>query len=811
MRFFSVLLLLPVILAAPCQPAVAQAPAATSPARPAAPQASPAALEHLATVLRDPARRAELLRLIEALAVVERALPPAASGIPTGSPTGSPPAAVVPGAVSPGPVSPSPVSPGSVVPDAATPADAASPGTEPVDSQALFTPTTLGGRLLVDLGERIQVVSDVVLSTVHSMADLPALGAGIAALWRDRAQQQRLGDALVHLVGIGFASLLLEALLARLLRPMARRLSRLAPPDGNVWTWLRRVPLAFARLGLDLLPMLLMAGSVLLLLGLVRPWFTSQLVVLMAMNLYLAARLALALARMVLSPGFTHLRLLPISDAIAAWLIIWLRRMLLVGLSAYAMAEIAVLVYMPERVHGALIRLGLLILTLMLVRMIRQQRLPVAALLRPPPINPEEGTDGTRRLLRALRARLAASWHLLAVAWLVVGWVVATVGVERGISHMLRGTVLSLGLVAAAKLLDEGMRWLLRRLLHPAAGALDDRRGEASRRAPWLDRLSRQYVPPFRVVWSFTLVAVTVVLLAHSWGYQTLDWFTAGRPGYKLIGTVLSIGFTALLGLAVWESANSAIEHHLTNRLPAAHKVQSGVRLRTLLPVLRAFLATGVIAFVLFNVLQELGVNIGPLIAGAGVIGLAIGFGAQKLVQDVITGIFLLIEDSVAVGDVVALGDRTGVVEHLTIRSIKLRAMDGSVHWVPFSAVSTVTNMTRDYGCAVVDVTVTFNENPDRVIATLRQIADGMQVDPAWKDRLVGEIATDGLEKMTDLGMVFRLRARTAPSDRWMVARELNRRCLVELQKAGVELLAQTPRVNVEAPPTPAVAITAAA
>ena len=515
----------------------------------------------------------------------------------------------------------------------------------------------------------------------------------------------------------------------------------------------------------------------------------------MVVHLYIAGRAVLALGRMLLSPASSHLRLLPASDAMAAWLIIWLRRMLVAGIGGYALAELSVMVGMPHAMHGALVRLGMLLVTLMLVRMIRQQRDRVAALLRPPPMDLEEGTDSTRRLLRTLRARVAERWHLLAVAWLLVGWAVAAVGVERGFAHMLRGTVVSLAIIIAAKLADEAMRRLLRRVLHPPE--------QLARRAPWLDRLARQYVPPFRIGWTVVLLATALVLLTEAWGFRTLAWFRPGHPGHKLLGTALSIGFTGFLGLLVWETANSAIETHLTNSLPEGKKAQGGMRLRTLLPVLRAFLATGVFAFIVFNVLEELGVNIGPLIAGAGVIGLAIGFGSQKLVQDVITGVFLLVEDSVAVGDVVSLGDRTGVVEHLTIRSIKLRALDGSIHWVPFSAVTTVTNMTRDFGYAVVDVTVGFQEDPDKVIRAMRAIAERMRAEPEWGERMTGEVEAAGMEKMTDMGMVFRVRARTAPGDRWLVARELNRRCRVELAEAGIEMPPPAPRLNVETPLNP--------
>src|SRR5262249_44752944 len=143
-------------------------------------------------------------------------------------------------------------------------------------------------------------------------------------------------------------------------------------------------------------------------------------------------------------------------------------------------------------------------------------------------------------------------------------------------------------------------------------------------------------------------------------------------------------------------------------------KAARSARVRTLLPMLRTALMITILVIVGFIFLTEIGVNVAPLIAGAGVVGIAIGFGSQTLVRDVITGIFLLFEDAMAVGDVVQVGGLGGVVEQLSIRSIKLRALDGSLHIIPFSAVTTVTNQTRDFAFAVIDVSVGYGQDTDQ-------------------------------------------------------------------------------------------------
>jgi small-conductance mechanosensitive channel len=195
-----------------------------------------------------------------------------------------------------------------------------------------------------------------------------------------------------------------------------------------------------------------------------------------------------------------------------------------------------------------------------------------------------------------------------------------------------------------------------------------------------------------------------------------------------------------------------------------------------------------ILVFVALSVLTEIGVNVAPLIAGAGVVGIAVGFGSQKLVQDVINGLFLLFEDAVAVGDVVQLGGLSGVVEQLSVRSIKLRAVDGSLHIIPFSAVTSVTNQTRDFAFAVVDVSVDYREDTDEVAETLRGIAAEMRQDPRWRPVIRDDLDVMGVDRLGDSGVVMRVRLKTEPSQRWAVAREMNRRIKRRFDELGIEI-----------------------
>ena len=227
-----------------------------------------------------------------------------------------------------------------------------------------------------------------------------------------------------------------------------------------------------------------------------------------------------------------------------------------------------------------------------------------------------------------------------------------------------------------------------------------------------------------------------------------MAWFTGGALGGRIVGALGNIGIT-LAGLAGGvgggqRRASSAISRNWrARRRPPARRGCA-----RLLPMLRTTLLVSICTVAGLMILSEIGVNIAPLLAGAGVVGLAIGFGSQKLVQDIITGLFLLLENAMQVGDVVSLGGLSGTVEALSIRTIRLRALDGSVHIVPFSAVTTVTNQTRDFGYAVVDVSVGLNEDPERIAELVRAVAREMRDEPRWESAIRDDLDVMGVEQV---------------------------------------------------------------
>ena len=702
------------------------------PQQPAAAVPAPATLspeiEALLKVLQDDAQRAELIRALRAAA-------PEAEGL----------------------------------------APAAPASTEP----ALLAPNTLGAQLLQGASQRLAGFSAQLVATVQTIADLPAMLGWLASLARDPITQSRVLDAswkLFLVLGLG---LLAEWAAMKALRRPRDWLDAHAPPDDAGWVLLKRVPLVLGRLGLDLIPVAAFALVSYGLISAVRPLPSTQLVMLTANNAYIASRAVMAAARMLLSPASNHLRILPVLDETAAYATIWLRRIVVVLVSSYAVAEAGLQFGLPWSAHDSILRVALLLVTLFLVIIILQNRQPVSAFLRAPELAEGEEPDRARRFFRMLRDRASDIWHLVAIAWLIAAWGVWALEIQSGFWRLLKVSFSTILILSLAKLADMAMRRVVQRAFRITP--------ELAARYTGLEARANRYLPVLKGSASLAIGAIALLFLLESWGLEAFAWFGHGKLGNRLVSSLISITLTITLALVFWEGINAAIQRHL-ERLSRDAKAAQSARVRTLLPMLRTALLAIILIFVVLSVLAEIGVNVAPLIAGAGVVGIAVGFGSQRLVQDVITGIFLLLEDAVAVGDVVQLGGLNGVVEHLSIRSIKLRAIDGSLHIIPFSTVTSVTNQTRDFAFAVIDVNVDYREDTDHVAQTLREITAEMRQDPRWRPVIRDDLDVMGVDKLGDSGVVIRVRLKTEPSQRWAVAREMNRRIKRRFDELGIDI-----------------------
>lgn len=186
--------------------------------------------------------------------------------------------------------------------------------------------------------------------------------------------------------------------------------------------------------------------------------------------------------------------------------------------------------------------------------------------------------------------------------------------------------------------------------------------------------------------------------------------------------------------------------------------------------------------------LSELGIEIGPILAAAGVVGLAIGFGAQNLVQDIISGFFILLEDQIRVGDVVQIAGKGGLVEKINLRAVILRDLSGNVHYVRNGMIDIVTNMTKEFSMYVFDIGVAYRENTDEVVKVIKLVDEDLQSDPEFAPNILEPIEILGVDQFADSAVIIKARYKTVSLKQWMVAREFNRRLKMAFDERDIEI-----------------------
>lgn len=209
---------------------------------------------------------------------------------------------------------------------------------------------------------------------------------------------------------------------------------------------------------------------------------------------------------------------------------------------------------------------------------------------------------------------------------------------------------------------------------------------------------------------------------------------------------------------------------------------------KTLGNIVRYALISIIVAISGITVLREVGIDIGPILATAGIGGLAIGFGAQSLVKDVISGFFILMEDQIRVGDVVEIGGKSGSVEKINLKTTVLRDLAGNVHYIPNGQISVVTNMTKEYSRYVFEIGVAYKEDVDEVMEVIKKIDEEMRYDPEFKDDILEPIEVLGVDQFADSAVIIKARTTTLPVKQWRVAREFNRRIKKRFDELKIEI-----------------------
>ncbi|HNW63379.1 MAG TPA: mechanosensitive ion channel family protein [Piscinibacter sp.] len=256
---------------------------------------------------------------------------------------------------------------------------------------------------------------------------------------------------------------------------------------------------------------------------------------------------------------------------------------------------------------------------------------------------------------------------------------------------------------------------------------------------------------------------------------------SAAATGLRIVGIVVA----AWILIGVLQRAIRAFRIRIASRFDDREAVK---RAETLGRVFRYIAAVVVSLIAGMLVLGELGISVAPILGAAGVVGLAVGFGAQSLVKDYFTGFFILLENQIREGDVVKLGEHAGLVEVVTLRFVQLRDYDGNVHFVPNGQITTVVNLSRGFAQAVMDVGVAYREDTDAVVEVMREVGGAMRADPAHAARILDDLEVAGVERWADSAVVIRCRFKCVALEQWTVRREYLRRLKQAFDAKGIEI-----------------------
>ncbi len=622
-----------------------------------------------------------------------------------------------------------------------------------------------GNRIVGMISDRIDAISSELVAGAALLVDAPRLLDWAERQYSDPEKRETWLRVIWKVFLVLVAGFVAEFAMRLLLRGPRAAIEGRQLPGIAV-----RIPFLLARTVVDIVPVAAFGAAAYFVLSLIDPANVTRLVAIALINASVISRSFMAAARMLFAPRASNLRVLSLTDETANYFVIWTRRFTNLVVYGYFLAEAALLLGLPTGGYAATTKVIGLLVALLAVIFILQNRRTLADGIRG---DQERGSIG----VRMLRRRFADIWHVLAIVYVFALYVVWSLEIDGGFEFVFEATVLSLVILLVAKLVMIAS--------HHGMEAGFGIKQETMDRFPGLAYRANRYFAILHYAINGVVVVLAAFAILEAWGVNAFDWIGTSL-GRRLAGTVISVAFVAVLSILFWEMVSSVIERYLSRGENGEKDISA--RARTLLPLLRKASLIVIATIGGFIILSQIGVDIGPLLAGAGVVGLAVGFGSQTLVKDVITGLFILAEDQFAVGDVVRVSDKAGLVEAITIRTIRLRDLSGNVHTIPFSAVTTVENMTKDFSRYVFEVGVAYREDVDEVIEVLRGLGEEMQADEYYGNLINEPLEILGLDQFGDSAIVIKARFTTRPIKQWEVGREFNRRMKRRFDELGIEI-----------------------
>jgi len=651
----------------------------------------------------------------------------------------------------------------------------AAAGEEPEAKPETPEPERPATRFLVSLGNAVTDVGKAVAQAGDFVRDFPRFYRWAVNRLADPDTRDQLmleiGQVVVILAVGGLVTFGLPLLYLK----WRRRLERQAP--ASLW---RQIPLALGHLLLRLLPIVGFWIASMAMVAVFRPDPIATLIAVALINAHVVTAILSLIPFLLLSPTAPGLRLAKVPDASA-------RRLhhaisAIIGVAAYGyFAAIAMgAAGLPSHIYEFLLDLlGVVVAGLLALR-VWQSR----------PQQVEAAAEGTQTAIERSRTWINAVWHwpvLLYIGFALLVWL--TRG-GSGILFLARATASTAFIAAVIAVVVLGIRQI--------HGRLEARTGRIHQRNASFGGRVKLYV--HAVVWLIlaAVAVIAVLAVAETWGAPVMQWL-ASIGGERIIGSLISIAIITAVGLVVWEVVNFGMERLIRPEDHTLEGLRRAARLRTLLPLFRQ-VSLGVLAlFVVLISLSEIGIDIGPLIAGAGVVGIAVGFGAQAMVKDMLGGVSALVEDTMAVGDIVTVAGKSGVVELMTLRAIRLRDFDGTLHTVPFSDISVVSNSTKDFAYAVFRVNVAYDADVVEVQKIITDIVKRMRQEPELKSKIWDDVELLGVDSFGELALTVLARVKVGPGHQWTVTRRFQGLLKDEFDRENIAM--RSPSRSIAVPP----------
>lgn len=623
---------------------------------------------------------------------------------------------------------------------------------------------SLGEVMIQSVSAKMDAFGRQLAEMAKDISDVPELAASAAAFLSDAEKRNSWLLLAGQLLVIFVAGVIAERIAHRLLQRTRASIEDLEP-DG----WALRLFFPLLRAVLDLVVVASFLAGAYATMALVAPAQSGRVLALALINASVFARIVMTISNMCLAPRVAGLRLVPFSDEPANYINIWIRRLVYFLAYSYFLIGALPALGVSEAVYMVLAKLLGVVTAAMLVVLIMQVRGEVAEQIR----------GGGNQVASQLRHRLADIWHLIAILYVIAIFGVWALEVPGGFDFVLRSTVFSIAVIAVAY----GLSLLAKQGLRKVFSISDEQKA----RLPGLEARANRYLPILIATARGLFFVAALLAVLTIWGIDAVGWI-ATPTGAIIAKSIVNIVVIIVVALLVWELISFFIERYLVTGGKDGSPTTGGQRALTLLPLLRTAVLITLAILVTLTVLSELGVDIAPLIAGAGIIGLAVGFGAQTFVKDVITGLFILIEDSVAVGDLVVLGGYRGKVESMSLRSIQLRDLQGDVHRIPFSEVTSTTNRSKVFSFAFFDIGIAYREDVDHCMNVIREVGAEMRQDENFASMITEDIEIMGVQSFDDSAVIIRARFKVLPGKQLGVQRAFNRLLKNRFDAEGIEI-----------------------